>query len=382
MTAIMPNTRGATAFLLLLCLSTPATPFLSSPTTTAPPLHHHTTTALGAGTDAANLLYQEQEKIIIQRGELEETFVTNAKPLEASKVKIRGAGKAGGFGKTSSKAASNKVEGKAYAKILQKEGVLRLDNVLSPNTADALREYLYNLRQQSEKDVAEGKVQPIERFANVLLKHNRCDLTIPLGTDPIVTTALNESLRKSPVGGIISSILGDDAILHEFSCLMSDVGSQRQVIHPDTPFIDGKGPVLYTCFIALQDVTLDMGPTTWLPRTHTKEAHAAFKDVYCKDELVKTQPAVLGLLPKGSCGIFDSRLLHCGTANRSNEGKSRALFYFSFKNPEVGYTGNPASIRLELSAENIPLGALMDDLELFERGEGTPLIDELGRKMR
>jgi ectoine hydroxylase-related dioxygenase (phytanoyl-CoA dioxygenase family) len=291
-------------------------------------------------------------------------------------------GKAGGFGKTSSKAASNKVEGKAYAKILQKEGVLRLDNVLSPNTADALREYLYNLRQQSEKDVAEGKVQPIERFANVLLKHNRCDLTIPLGTDPIVTTALNESLRKSPVGGIISSILGDDAILHEFSCLMSDVGSQRQVIHPDTPFIDGKGPVLYTCFIALQDVTLDMGPTTWLPRTHTKEAHAAFKDVYCKDELVKTQPAVLGLLPKGSCGIFDSRLLHCGTANRSNEGKSRALFYFSFKNPEVGYTGNPASIRLELSAENIPLGALMDDLELFERGEGTPLIDELGRKMR
>jgi len=291
-------------------------------------------------------------------------------------------GKAGGFGKTSSKAASNKVEGKAYAKILQKEGVLRLDNVLSPNTADALREYLYNLRQQSEKDVAEGKVQPIERFANVLLKHNRCDLTIPLGTDPIVTTALNESLRKSPVGGIISSILGDEAILHEFSCLMSDVGSQRQVIHPDTPFIDGKGPVLYTCFIALQDVTLDMGPTTWLPRTHTKEAHAAFKDVYCKDELVKTQPAVLGLLPKGSCGIFDSRLLHCGTANRSNEGKSRALFYFSFKNPEVGYTGNPASIRLELSAENIPLGALMDDLELFERGEGTPLIDELGRKMR
>jgi ectoine hydroxylase-related dioxygenase (phytanoyl-CoA dioxygenase family) len=291
-------------------------------------------------------------------------------------------GKAGGFGKTSSKASSNKVEGKAYAKILQKEGVLRLDNVLSSTTADALREYLYNLRQQSEKDVAEGKVQPIERYAHVLLKHNRCDLTIPLGTDPIVTTALNESLRKSPVGGIISSIFGDGAILHEFSCLMSDVGSQRQVIHPDTPFIDGKGPVLYTCFIALQDVTLDMGPTTWLPRTHTMEAHLAFKDVYYKDELVKTQPAVLGLLPKGSCGIFDSRLLHCGTANRSNEGKSRALFYFSFKNPEVGYTGNPASIRLELGAENVPLGALMDDLELFERGEGTPLIDELGRKMR
>ena len=292
-------------------------------------------------------------------------------------------GKAGGFGKASgSSKASSKVEGKAYAKILKKEGVIRLDNVLSSNTADALRDYLYDLRKQSEQDVADGNVKPIERYAQVLLKHNRCDLTIPLGTDPIVTTALNESLRKSPLGGILSSIFGDEAILHEFSCLMSDVGSQRQVIHPDTPFVDGKGPVLYTCFIALQDVTMDMGPTTWLPRTHTKEAHVAFKDVYYKDELIQKQPAVLGLLPKGSCGIFDSRLLHCGTANRSNEGKSRALFYFSFKNPEVGYTGNPASIRLELGAENVQLGPLVDDLESFERGDGSPLIDELGMKMR
>ena len=292
-------------------------------------------------------------------------------------------GKAGGFGKASSSTkSSTKVEGKAYAKILKKEGVLRLDNVISPSTADDLRTYLYNLRAQSEQEVADGTVQPIERYANVLLKHNRCDLTIPLGTEEIVTKALNEALRKSPVGGTIESIFGNEAILHEFSCLMSDVGSQRQVIHPDTPFVDGKGPVLYTCFIALQDVTMDMGPTTWLPRTHTREAHAAFKDAFDKDELIKTQPAVLGLLPKGSCGIFDSRLLHCGTANRSTEGLSRALFYFSFKNPEVGYTGNPASIRLELGQENVPLGKLVSDLESFERGEGCPLIDELGRKMR
>ncbi|KAL7492701.1 hypothetical protein ACHAWT_004521 [Skeletonema menzelii] len=375
MTAIMP-TRAASC-LLLLWSSVPTTSFLINPPLSKP------SSALNAGTDVSDLLYQEQEKIIVQRGELEETFVTKTKPLEASKIKIRGAGKAGGFGKASSSTkASTKVEGKAYAKILKKEGVLRLDNVLSPSTADALRTYLYNLRAQSEQEVADGTVQPIERYANVLLRHNRCDLTIPLGTEEIVTKALNEALRKSPVGGTIESIFGDGAILHEFSCLMSDVGSQRQVIHPDTPFVDGKGPVLYTCFIALQDVTMDMGPTTWLPRTHTKEAHVAFKDIYDKDELIKNQPAVLGLLPKGSCGIFDSRLLHCGTANRSNEGLSRALFYFSFKNPEVGYTGNPASIRLELGKENIPLGKLVSDLESFEKGEGSPLIDELGRKMR
>ena len=169
---------------------------------------------------------------------------------------------------------------------------------------------------------------------------------------------------------------------------MSDPGSQRQVIHPDTPCVDGKGPVLYTCFIALQDVTLDMGPTVWLPRTHNTEAHEAFKDSAQsggggdspKDNLIKTQPAVLGTFTKGSCAIFDSRLLHCGSANRSED--DRALFYFSFKEPQVGYTGNPASIRQELGNANVSLGELMEDLELFGKGKGSPLIDRLGSQMR
>lgn len=343
-----------------------------------------------AGTDVSNLLYQEQEKLIVKRGQLEEQFVTNAKPLDATVIKVRGTGKAGGFGKSPSGGgskgkASSKAEGKAHAKILKTEGVLRIDNVLTPDTADAVRDHLYNLRYQSEQEVQEGKIHPIQRFADVLLKQNRCDLTIPLG-DKIITKALEESLCKSPVGATISSIFGDGAILHEFSCLMSDLGSQRQVFHPDTPFIDGKGPVLYTCFIALQDVTLDMGPTVWLPRTHNKEAHEAFKDSVesegggdsPKDNLIKTQPAVLGTLSKGSCAIFDSRVIHCGSANRSND---RALFYFSFKHPQVGYPGNPASIRQELGNANVSLEELMEDLELFGKGKGSPLIDRLGSQM-
>lgn len=337
---------------------------------------------------ASDLLYQEQEKLIAQRGELEETLITNVLPLEAPKIKIRGAGKAGGFGKAASSSSNNKAEGKEYAKILKKDGVVRIDNVLSTETADAVRDYLYDLRERSELEVVAGKIQPIQRFADVLLKKNRCDLTIPIG-DEIITMALDETLRVSPIGAIISSIFGDTAVLHEFSCLMSDAGSQRQVLHPDTPFIDGKGPVLYTCFIALQDVTLDMGPTVWMPGTHCKEAHDEFQDSFVsegseskKDALIRKQHAVLGTLSKGSCAIFDSRLLHCGTANRSVDGKSRALFYFSFKNPDIGYTGNPASIRAELGSANVKLGDLIKDLQSFSKGKETLLIDRLGRLMR
>ena len=350
------------------------------------------------GNYVSGLLYQEQENIIVRRGELEEGFVKNARPLEAPVIKVRGTGKAGGFGNSASggggsgrsEARSSKEEGKEHAKVLIREGVLRIDNVLSSDTADSVRDHLYELRRTSEAEVDDGKIQSIQRFAQVLLKRNRFDLTIPLGgsNNGIITTALEEVLCKSPVGTTISSIFGDDAILHELSCLMSDPGSQRQVIHPDTPYVDGMGPSLFTCFIALQDVTPEMGPTTWLPRTHDEISHEKFKDSSSgeggtdspKDALIKTRPAVSGLLPKGSCVIFDSRVLHCGTANVSS--KSRALFYFSFKDSHVGYPGNPASIRKELASANVSLGALMEDLTSFGKGKGSPLIDRLGSQMR
>ncbi len=184
--------------------------------------------------DVSGMLYQEQEKLIVNRGELEEEMMSKtAKPLETIKIKIRGAGGGGGFGGSSSsrkgKNSSLKAEGKEYAKVLKKQGVVRIDNVLSNNVADAMREYVYALREKSEAEVAAGDIKPIQRFADVLLKKDRCDLTLPFGED-IITEAMNEALRESAVAQTITSILGKDATLYEFSTLISDPGSQRQCL--------------------------------------------------------------------------------------------------------------------------------------------------------
>jgi hypothetical protein len=80
------------SFLLLIWGSRPSSPFLFPLPPTSPHPHPTKTTKLTAGVDASTLLYQEQEKLIVQRGELEETLVTNASPLEASIVKVRGTG--------------------------------------------------------------------------------------------------------------------------------------------------------------------------------------------------------------------------------------------------------------------------------------------------
>ena len=323
-------------------------------------------------------LYKEQEKLLINRGEIEGKLMANTfKPLETNVVK--GAGSGGGFGaKSGAGTAQLKTQAKAHAKTFRNEGVVRIDGVLSDKNADALRSYLYEMRQESEDLVREGKIRPIDRFADVLLKKNRCDMPVPLGTE-LVAEALNEVLVKSSIGNLVKSVLGDKAVLYELSCLMSDPGSQRQVVHPDNPYIEGQtDPTLCTCFIALQDITLEMGPTTWIPRTHTKEMHEQFQDESesssseeesGKDRLLRTQPSVIGILPKGSCGFYDSRLLHCGGANQSDQ--SRALFYFSFKNPKIGYPGNPGSIRKELASQSLTLKDITDDLKKYSKGKAT-----------
>jgi ectoine hydroxylase-related dioxygenase (phytanoyl-CoA dioxygenase family) len=249
-------------------------------------------------------------------------------------------------------------------------------------------------RAEATKDVEDGTVPKRYRFADVLLQKNRCDLVQPFGPD-VVMRALDQIINHSAIRPTIEALLGPEAVLYEFSCLISDPGSQRQVIHPDTPYgamggLAADEPVLFTCFVSLQDILDDMGPTIWLPRTHTQKAHEEFKDESTtadekdspKDRLLRTTPAVLGTLPQGCCGIFDSRLLHAGGANMSGDNMSRALFYVSFKNPKIGYPGNPASARPETVDAKFTITRLGEELEAYSKGKPSRDMEALIAGMR
>lgn len=346
---------------------------------------------------AQALLNAEQDKVVAAKGAREgELMVATQSPLLAPPPP-KGAGSKGGFGGGGAKIKVGKKPPaavvKALTKVLRDDGVVRIDNVISKATVAKLRAYIMELRAESEAAVAAGTVRPLERFADVLLRHNRCDLTIPLGdatkNDPdsggaaIVHQALYEALCASAVGGVVSKTLGGgDAVLYELSALISDPGSQRQVIHPDTPWMEHGQPILLTCFIALQDITAEMGPTTWIPGTHTLEAQLAFNDDEAredgsecgKDRLLRTTPSVAGTLPAGSCGLYDSRVLHCGGGNASlDETNKRGLFYFTFRNPAVpAVVGNPGSIRRDLIGQ-WTLDRLQSELEMAAKGKPSSL---------
>jgi ectoine hydroxylase-related dioxygenase (phytanoyl-CoA dioxygenase family) len=334
-------------------------------------------------------LYEVQEEMLARRGEWEEKLMEGkGAALEANKP--RGVGSSGGFGMSKSEAKANfLLEAKSHASVLEINGVVRIDGVLSNRVSDEMRKFVLQLRDTAVEEVTSGKVQTLDRFASVLLKSNRCDLTIPIEPN-IVKQALHQILEKSPVKQTIEELLTSNAVLYELSCLISDPGSPRQNIHPDNPFLVSlpNEPTLLTCFIALQDIDFSMGPTVWIPKTHNLESHERFQDETPgyngeespKDHLLRSSLHVLGTLKKGCCVIFDSRLLHCGSANR-HESQSRALFYFSFKNPKIGYPGNPASIRRNLGEANIGLDQLLQELKIsFKSSKGSAFLNSLSTK--
>jgi ectoine hydroxylase-related dioxygenase (phytanoyl-CoA dioxygenase family) len=83
--------------------------------------------------------------------------------------------------------------------------------------------------------------------------------------------------------------------------------------------------------------------------SHTKAIHKKFDSRKTKDEVLTGSPHVLSTLKQGDMAVYDSRVLHCGTSNRSQ--KDRILLYATFKNPKGPKSDsdfwNVASIRPE-----------------------------------
>jgi hypothetical protein len=238
---------------------------------------------------------------------------------------------------------------------LQQDGVVRLNNVLSASTAAILRKDVLLRRDASYAAVRKGDDWR-KHFADVLLKGSdstRCDLLLPLTGNRAVQMALKELLlgsaepgkgRKVSLGSMLETAIGDDATLYELSVLISEPGSGRQPVHPDNPYQEHMP--LTTCFVALQDIGLDMGPTTFLPGTHTETAHTAFDtSVATRDVLLQQRPNTVALLQAGDASLFDSRTLHCAGENNIDTGSTRAVMCLSFRNPRaVEPIGNVGSI--------------------------------------
>jgi len=304
---------------------------------------------------------------LVERGQLEAAIMeaNSAAPLHAPIVPSPSGRRGFGVAKGNRRAAAKRKGGNAKVpqpesiatlshRTLEEEGVVRVNGVLSASTAALLRADVIARRDAAYEAIANG-ADWRATFADVLLKTKRCDLLLPLKGSRSVQLALRELLcdaeadrggkaTPSTLYSVLSAALGEDATLYELASLVSEPGSPRQPVHPDTPH--QKQTPLLTCFIALQDVDESMGATIFLPGTHTADAHAHFEhDVAARDALLAKRLSTVALLKAGDASLFDSRTLHCGGLNDGALGATRALFYVSFQNPRIALpVGNVGSI--------------------------------------
>lgn len=335
---------------------------------------------------ARNLLYQDQQQGMLRRSLVEEELLSpRTSLLEAAVLKPK---VERGTGFSSKLEASPKRLATQQAKTLKRDGVLRIDDVIPSELADSLRVYI--LEQQAlALEATEIDPTKARSFYGVeQARAHRCDLQLSLlrggyaadnnndnkaepSSSHVLADALQELLGKEgSLRPLYEKLVTKQGEFYELAAVLTDPGSHRQTIHPDLPYKD-KAP-LYVVFLALQDVTADMGPTSFLLRTHTKDQNAQFtsNDVEVRNNQLKNSDCRLSCLKKGSAVLFDARILHCGNANQSDQ--SRALFNFSFRNPAVtGSLGYDGSIR-PAYCKAMTLADVGVALESYAKGNQDP----------
>jgi ectoine hydroxylase-related dioxygenase (phytanoyl-CoA dioxygenase family) len=286
-------------------------------------------------------------------------------------------GGGGGFGGAGSSVApdkrwsKNKALAEQQKQTLLENGVIRINDALTDHTCDALRDYvvervattaaLYEEARQTGSASVDFDVN--DHYGIEPGRSCRTDLLLPLTAEP-VSTALEElfDVQTGKLRALYEALVSPDGIFYELACVITSKGSYRQEMHPDVPF-QSPAP-LYVVFAALQDVTNDMGPTTFVRGSHTEEANAAF---YAKgetfDDYLRTADPVEACINKGDLIVFDARTLHCGNANF---GVDRALFNFSFRSVESlakGDLGYKGSMRPRYTRQEITLQDVMDAVD-------------------
>lgn len=350
---------------------------------------------VGSTNYARDLLYQDQQDAMLRRALHEQRLLTKDKKMKellAPKLVPAKAKSGTGFGGSASNRANMDPSARMaseQAAVVRRDGVLRVNNVISDTTADSLRVYV--LGQQGIAAIETDRDASTSRtyYGVENRRKGRCDLQLSLlrggfaaylGDDDASDAArrsafaLGDALQEmlgsnGTLRRLYENLVTPDGELYELAAVITDRGSNRQMVHPDLPYQENAP--LYVIFLALQDVTEGMGPTSFLLRTHTGEANAIFAsgDMERKDAQLSNADCRMSTLRKGDAVLFDARTLHCGNAN---EEQTRVLFNFSFRNPQVGGSlGYKGSIRPGYEGA-MSLRGMADALVAYESGDENP----------
>lgn len=217
----------------------------------------------------------------------------------------------------------------------------------------------------------------------------------------LLPTAPFEDAARAVLSGcrsLYTSLVTADGALVEFGAIVSEPGARQQDVHSDIPH--SNQTMLYTTFLALQDVDRSLGPTCVFPATHTEDFHRRVRRANMEwsasagEEVSLSVPRFFDLLTPdwfggatlrppfdeipaehmtldaGDILIYDTRLYHCGGANCATAGdddaKRRVLLQFSFLAP------NPQTGRVDFEGAFVSLAPELEEQQRTLRSFFSP----------
>lgn len=226
---------------------------------------------------------------------------------------------------------------------VRQQGYLLIEDLLTPEECDEigarLSEYARRerptgdgIRLQQEPALARTgrKVQPGQDIRKVS----------GLWSDPLIREKL---ITRPEIVSRIQALVGDRVWLFRADALMKpgQVGSEKG-FHQDSPYWPIEPMSLWSCWLPLDDATLENGCMLVIPGSQGQALpHQQTQDDYVIPDQHYDLDAVVPVPMRRGSGLFFHSLLVHGTAANTS-GQSRRAITMSYFGAEHGYAGDGA----------------------------------------
>lgn len=216
----------------------------------------------------------------------------------------------------------------------QKNGYVVVEGMFTPEELKSLRERITAIAEGRvprfpEKDIEFEPGSNASSGIMAIRKINRC-----AENDAVfMTHAGNERVLD-----IVESLIGPDIKLFASQCFMKPPGGVEKPYHQDSAYFTIEPLSMVTCWIALDDVTIENGCMWVIPGSHRGEIFdhsqewdvGGRKDMQVPDKHLDLSREVPITLQAGSCSFHHSVLLHRSGRNQtSTSRRGLAIHYMS-----------------------------------------------------
>jgi hypothetical protein len=166
---------------------------------------------------------------------------------------------------------------------LEREGIVRMNGVLPSGRCKVWRKAMDRTLENALAAISSGTLPFGDRFGAVHARGegHRHDVFLPLASP-------NGDENEQELANMIQSVVhfvkpviegvlleegagsrSEQPVLHDCSCVISEPGASAQPVHPDVLCNGNEQKCkLVQIFVALDDISSDMGPTKLWPGTH------------------------------------------------------------------------------------------------------------------